>query len=465
MNYAEITATLQAIGRVVWGPPTWALLGFLGLYLSIRTGWFQISRFKAYYGDTIGRMFKKQQKMGKGDITPFQAFTTAAAATMGVGNLIGTTTAILFGGPGAVFWMWVIGFFGITTKFAEIVLAVHYREINAKGLMIGGPMKYIEKGLGWNWLAVIFSVSGSLAAFGIGNLVQANNVAGAMERAFNVARPVSGIALMILVGLVIIGGIKRIGQVAEKAVPFMAIMMIVGCTLVIIQNIALVPDAFARIFVGAFTTQGAVGGFAGAAIASAIRYGLMRGIFSNEAGLGSAPIAHATAQTDHPVKQGFWGAIEVLLDTHVVCTFVALAVLTSGAWTQGLPAMGTFMYAFSSSFIGPVIGNALAATGILVFAFTTMLGWSVYGEKCLEYLAGPRTNMFYRLIYLPVLYVGSFGVVPVWAIADILNAFMAIPNIIAVIALTGTFVAITNSYFKGERYVPYDENRTYYKQK
>jgi len=465
LNYAEITATLQAIGRVVWGPPTWALLGFLGLYLSIRTGWFQISRFKAYYGDTIGRMFKKQQKMGKGDITPFQAFTTAAAATMGVGNLIGTTTAILFGGPGAVFWMWVIGFFGITTKFAEIVLAVHYREINAKGLMIGGPMKYIEKGLGWNWLAVIFSVSGSLAAFGIGNLVQANNVAGAMERAFNVARPVSGIALMILVGLVIIGGIKRIGQVAEKAVPFMAIMMIVGCTLVIIQNIALVPDAFARIFVGAFTTQGAVGGFAGAAIASAIRYGLMRGIFSNEAGLGSAPIAHATAQTDHPVKQGFWGAIEVLLDTHVVCTFVALAVLTSGAWTQGLPAMGTFMYAFSSSFIGPVIGNALAATGILVFAFTTMLGWSVYGEKCLEYLAGPRTNMFYRLIYLPVLYVGSFGVVPVWAIADILNAFMAIPNIIAVIALTGTFVAITNSYFKGERYVPYDENRTYYKQK
>jgi len=465
LNYAEITATLQAIGRVVWGPPTWALLGFLGLYLSIRTGWFQISRFKAYYGETIGRMFKKQQKMGKGDITPFQAFTTAAAATMGVGNLIGTTTAILFGGPGAVFWMWVIGFFGITTKFAEIVLAVHYREINAKGLMIGGPMKYIEKGLGWNWLAVIFSVSGSLAAFGIGNLVQANNVAGAMERAFNVARPVSGIALMILVGLVIIGGIKRIGQVAEKAVPFMAIMMIVGCTLVIIQNIALVPDAFARIFVGAFTTQGAVGGFAGAAIASAIRYGLMRGIFSNEAGLGSAPIAHAAAQTDHPVKQGFWGAIEVLLDTHVVCTFVALAVLTSGAWTQGLPAMGTFMYAFSSSFIGPVIGNALAATGILVFAFTTMLGWSVYGEKCLEYLAGPRTNMFYRLIYLPVLYVGSFGVVPVWAIADILNAFMAIPNIIAVIALTGTFVAITNSYFKGERYVPYDENRTFYKQK
>jgi len=465
LNYAEITALLQAIGRIVWGPPTWALLGFLGLYLSFRTGWFQITRFKTYYGETVAKIFTKQNKLGKGDITPFQAFSTAAAATIGVGNLVGTTTAILFGGPGAVFWMWMIGFFGITTKFAEIVLAVHYREINAKGVMIGGPMKYIEKGLGWKWLAVIFSVAGSLAAFGIGNLVQANIVAGAMERAFNVARPVTGIALALLVGLVIIGGIKRIGQVAEKAVPAMALMMILGCALVIIENIALVPDAFARIFVGAFTTQGAVGGFTGATIAYAIRFGLMRGIFSNEAGLGSAPIAHATAQTNHPVKQGFWGAIEVVLDTHIVCTFVALAVLTSGAWTQGQPAMATFMYAFSSSFIGPVIGNAIAAIGILVFAYTTMLGWSVYGEKCLEYLAGPRTNMFYRLIYLPVLYVGSFGVVPVWAIADILNAFMAIPNIIAVIALTGTFVAITNSYFKGERYVPYDENRTYYKQK
>jgi len=461
----DITATLQAIGRLVWGPPTWAFLGFAGLYLSIRTGWFQITRFKTYYGETLGKLFQKKETTGKGDITPFQAFTTAMAATMGVGNLVGSTTAILLGGPGAIFWMWMIGFFGITTKFAEIVLAVHYREVSAKGFFIGGPMKYIEKGLGWKWLAVIFSVAGSLAAFGIGNLVQANNVAGAMERAFNVPRPATGIALAILVGLVIIGGIKRIGQVAEKAVPFAAIMMMVGCTLVIIEHITLVPWAFGLIIGGAFTTQGAVGGFAGAAIASAIRYGLMRGIFSNEAGLGSAPIAHATAKTDHPVKQGFWGAIEVVLDTHVVCTFVALAVITSGAWTQGLNAMATFMYAFSSSFIGPVIGNAIAAIGILLFAFTTMLGWSVYGEKCLEYLTGPGSNMFYRLIYLPFLFVGSFGVVPVWVIADILNAFMAIPNIVAVIALTGTFVSIAGSYFKGERYIPYDENPTYYKQK
>ncbi len=465
MDYVVITETLRAIGRVVWGPPTWALLGFVGLYLSFKTNWFQVTRFKAYYGGTIGKLFQKKDTVGKGDLTPFQAFTTAMAATVGVGNLVGSTTAIIFGGPGAIFWMWMIGFFGITTKFAEIVLAVYYREVNAKGLMIGGPMKYIEKGLGWKWLAIIFCISGSIAAFGIGNLVQASVAAGAMHGAFAISRPVTGIALMIFVGLVIIGGIKRIGQVAERIVPFMAVVMIIGCTLVIIENIGLVPHAFGLIIGGAFTTQGAVGGFAGAAIATAIRYGLMRGIFSNEAGLGSAPIAHATAKTDHPVKQGFWGAMEVVIDTHVICTFVALAVITSGVWTQGLPATATFMYAFSSSFIGPVIGNAVAAIGILIFAYTTMLGWSVYGEKCLEYLTGTWSNMPYRCIYVPVLLIGSLGVVPVWAVADILNAFMAIPNIIAIIALTVTFAAIAKSYFQGERYVPYDENPTYYKKK
>lgn len=461
----EFGQFLQSLGALVWGPPTWALLGIVGFYLSVRSGWFQITKAKIYFGETIGKIFRKQEVTGKGDITPFQSFTTAMAATMGVGNLVGSTSAIIFGGPGAIFWMWVIGFFGITTKFAEIVLAVHYREVNSKGLMLGGPMKYIEKGLGWKWLAIIFCIAGSLAAFGIGNMVQANNVAGAMERAFSIPRPASGFALMILVGIVIIAGVKRIGKVAEKVVPFAAILMMLGCTLVIIQNITDVPWAFGLIIGGAFTTQGALGGFLGATIATAIRFGLMRGIFSNEAGLGSAPIAHAAAQTDHPVKQGFWGAAEVVLDTHVVCTFVALAVITSGAWTKGMPAVDTFMYAFSSSFIGPTIGNSLAAIAILFFAYTTMLGWSLYGERSLEYLAGTKTNMIYRVIFAAALFVGSFGVVPVWYIADILNAFMAIPNIIGVLALTGVFVSITKSYFNGEKYVPYDENPNYYKQK
>ncbi|MCL1993069.1 MAG: sodium:alanine symporter family protein [Spirochaetes bacterium] len=464
-TYELVTLTLQRIGAIVWGPPTWALLGVCGLYLSFKTGWFQITKARVYFGETLGKLFQKKEKLGKGDITPFQAFTTAMSATMGVGNLVGSTTAILFGGPGAIFWMWIIGFFGITTKFAEITLAVHYRETNAKGMILGGPMKYIEKGLGWKWLAVIFCIAGSIAAFGIGNMVQANNVAGAMETAFAIPRPATGVALALLVGIVIVGGVKRVGKVAERAVPFFAILMIVGCILVTIQNIHLVPNAFALIVGGAFTFQGATGGFLGATIATAIRYGLMRGIFSNEAGLGSAPIAHAAAETNHPCKQGFWGAAEVVLDTHVVCTFVALAVITSGSWTMGLPATATFMYAFSSSFIGHTVGNALAAFSILGFAFTTMLGWSFYGEKCLEYLTGPKSNMFYRVIFLPALFIGSFGVVPVWAIADILNAFMAIPNIIGVIALTGVFAAIAKSYFKGEKYVPYSEDPNYYKKK
>lgn len=462
MYFGEI---LQTMGRILWGPPTWALLGAVGLYLSIKTDWFQVTKARVYFNETIGQMFKKKEIVGKGDLTPFQAFTTAMASTMGVGNLVGSTTAILFGGPGAIFWMWAIGFFGITTKFAEIVLAVHYRELNAKGFMTGGPMKYIEKGLGLKWLAVVFCIAGSVAAFGIGNMVQANTVAGAMERAFGVPRPVMGVVLMILVGLVIIAGIKRIGKVAERVVPTAALLMMVGCTLVIIQNITLVPWAFGLIIGGAFTTQGAVGGFVGATIATAIRFGLMRGIFSNEAGLGSAPIAHATAQTDHPVKQGFWGAAEVVLDTHVVCTFVALAVITSGAWTQGMPAVDTFMYAFSSSFIGPVIGNSLAAIAILFFAYSTMLGWSLYGERCLEYLAGTKSNMIYRTLFVAALFVGSFGVVPVWYISDVLNAFMAIPNIIAVMMLSGVFISISKSYFNGEKYVQYDEDPNYYKQK
>ena len=462
----DITAILQTIGEIVWGPPTWAILGLCGLYLSIRTGWFQVTKFGHYAGETLGKMFKKREDDGAGDITPFQAFTTAMSATMGVGNLIGTTTAILTGGPGAVFWMWIIGFFGITTKFAEITLAVHYRETNDKGMVLGGPMMYIQKGLGWKWLAIIFCIAGSLAAFGIGNLVQVNNVAGALDTAFGLNRQVSGAMVMILVGLVIIGGVKRIGKVAEKLIPFLAIAMILGCVIVAIQNFNLVGWAFSVIFRAAFSSEAYLGGIMGASIAMAIRMGLARGIFSNEAGLGSAPIAHAAAKTDHPCRQGFWGAIEVVLDTHVVCTVVALAVLTSGAWNiEGLNATQVFMYAYSSSIFGPVVGNTIAALAILGFGLTTMLGWAFYGEKCLEYLVGTKSNLFYRISFLPVLFIGSFGVVPVWAISDILNAFMAVPNIIGVIFLGGIFTAITKSYFAGERYVPYDEDNNYYKGK
>jgi len=468
-----ITAILQQIGAIVWGPPTWALLGACGLYLSVRTKGFQVTRFGHYCSQTVGKLFKKRDKSREGDLSPFQAFNTAMAATMGVGTLAGTATAIASGGPGAIFWMWLIGFLGITTKFAEITLAVHYRVKNERGMILGGPMQYILKGLEkrWKWLAIVFSVAGALAAFGLGNMVQSNNVASAMETAFNVPRPLTGVILVIFVGIVIIGGVKRVGKVAEKSIPASGIFMILLCLLVIFENITAVPNAFGLIFRGAFTFQGAVGGFLGAGVATAIRYGLMRGIFSNEAGLGSAPIAHAAAQAEHPCRQGLWGAFEVFIDTHVMCTLVAIAIIASGSWLftdaqgAGLTAIPLFMATVSSSFLGEVAGNYISAIAILGFASTTMLGWAFYGEKCLEFLAGAKSNLPYRIIFLVPVFVGVFGVVPVWAISDILNAFMAIPNVVGVIALSGVFTAITKAYFKGERYVPYDEDKDFYKRK
>ena len=458
-------SALETFGALIWGPPTWALLGICGLYLSFRTNFFQVTKFGYYFKNTLGTMFKKDKEVKKGDITPFQAFTAAMAATMGVGNLVGTTSAIVIGGPGAVFWMWIIGFFGITTKLAEITLAVHFRETTPSGKILGGPMKYIEKGLGskWRWLAIVFAIAGSLAAFGIGNLNQSNNVVNAFETAFNMHRQVTGGIIVILVGLVIIGGVKRIGAVAEYLVPFFALIMILGSLFVTIENFRYIGYAFNLIFAGAFRYQSAIGGFAGAGIAYAIRLGLQRGIFSNEAGLGSAPIAHAAAMTDHPIKQGLWGATEVVLDTHVVATFVALAVITSGAWTEsGMNPTQIFMYAFSSSFIGQGLGNFFAAFSIAGFAITTMLGWSFYGEKCLEYIAGKGSNIFYRIIFLVMLFIGSYNVIPVWAVSDILNAFMAIPNIFAVILLTPVFTRIFKSYFVGEKYVSSEEDNDYY---
>jgi len=471
--YEQVTVVLQQIGAVVWGPPTWALLSACGLYLSIRTRGFQVTRFGHYCRETAGKLFKKKTKAGEGDLSPFQAFNTAMAATMGVGTLAGTATAIASGGPGAIFWMWIIGFLGITTKFAEITLAVHYREKNSKGMILGGPMQYILKGLGqkWKWLAVVFSVAGAFAAFGLGNMVQSNTVANALETAFSVPRWITGIALVIFVGIVIIGGVKRVGKVAEKTIPFFAIFMVLFCLAVIFENVTAVPSAFGLIFRSAFTWRGVAGGAIGAGMSTAIRYGLMRGIFSNEAGLGSAPIAHAAAQVEHPCKQGLWGAFEVFIDTHVMCTLVAIAILASGSWLAAGPdgarltAIPLFMSTISSSFFGETVGNSIGAIAILGFASTTIIGWAFYGEKCLEFLAGPKSNLPYRIIFLIPVFVGVFGVVPVWAISDIFNAFMAVPNIIGLIALSGTFAAITRAYFNNEKYVPYELNPDYYKKK
>lgn len=436
------------VNGIVWGPPILILIVGAGLYLSFRTGFFSITKLGYILKNTLLKMFSKEQK-GEGEVTAFQAVATALAATVGTGNIAGVATAIAAGGPGAVFWMWVAAVLGMTTKFAEVVLAVNYREKTEDGRFVGGPMYYIKKGLGWNWLAVLFALFGALAAFGIGNMVQSNSVAAALQSSFNLNPWITGVVLAVITAMVIIGGIKRIGAFTEKLVPFMAAIYIVGGLVIIIVNITKVPAAIALIFSSAFTGKAAVGGFAGATIAQAIRFGVARGVFTNEAGLGSAPIAHAAATTDHPVRQGLWGVFEVFADTLVICSITALAIITSGVWESGLTGAALTTAAFNASIPG---GGYIVSIGIVLFAFSTIVGWEYYGERCLEYLAGPKSIMFYRIIWIPFVLVGAIGGLEfVWSLADTLNGLMAIPNLIAVLVLSGTVFKLTKEFFAKEK--------------
>lgn len=436
------------INSYVWGPPMLVLLVGTGIWFSLRTNILQVRKFGYTMSQTLMKIFDKPETSGAdGDITPFQALATALAATIGTGNIAGVATAIALGGPGAIFWMWVSAFFGMMTKFAEVVLAIQYREKNQEGSWVGGPMYYIEKGLGMKWLAVLFSIFGALAAFGIGNMVQANSVAAALEATFNVPPLYTGIFLAVAAGLVILGGLKRIASVTEKLVPIMAVFYIIGASIILIINIGGLPNAFALIFKHAFTPTAAVGGFAGALVMDGMRRGIARGVFSNEAGLGSAPIAHAAAQTDHPVRQGLWGIFEVFADTIVICTLTALTILSTGVWTGGLSGAALTTEAFNTGLPGNS-GGIIVAIGIFFFAFSTILSWAYYGEKCAEHLFGSKVNKFYRILWLPAIIVGSLGSLTlVWDVADTLNGLMAIPNLIGLIGLSGVVFKLTKEFF------------------
>ncbi|MCL2380075.1 MAG: sodium:alanine symporter family protein [Treponema sp.] len=463
-----IETIFRTIQPIVWGPPTWAILLGIGLILSIRTGFLQVTKFTHYLDRTLIDMFRKPENRknklkGGGDITPWQAVNTAFCATMGVGTLAGTATAIGFGGPGAVFWMWVVGFFGIATKFSEVTLAVHFRGFNKKGEVLSGPFAYMERGVGFKPLAKFFAVAGAIAAFGIGNMVQSNSAAFALEFQWGLPRLWVGIVAAILIGLVVIGGLKRIAKVVEKLIPALALTSIVASIIIILSNVTGVPYAFGLIFRGAFSSEGLVGGVLGVSIMYAIRFGLMRGIFSNEAGLGSAPIAYAAAKTDHPTKQGLWGAVEVFMDTHVMCTLIALVILVTvplgviaPGTAPGMTGSPLVIYAFSSSLFGPVFGGGLMTILIAMFGFTTVIGWAFYGEKCFEYLFGLKPILGYRLAMLPICVFGATGgVAAIWAIADTLNAFMVVPNIIALLLLSGTVKKLMNDYFKNPDKIDY----------
>ena len=461
-----IIAVNSAINGFVWGPIMLALLVGTGVYLSIRVGFIQFSKIGYWWKNTIGKIFKKSEA-GAGEITPLQAVSTALASTVGTGNIAGVTGAIILGGPGAVFWMWVSALFGMVTKFAEVTLAVKYRERNEKGDWCGGPMYYIKNGLGanWKWLGVIFSVFGALAAFGIGNIAQINSIASSVKSvavAFNenaaqfdkVICLITGIVVAVFVALVLIGGVKRIGQVTEKLVPGMAAVYIICALIVVIVNVGQIPSVFAAIFKGAFNPSAVVGGAVGISMKLAITKGVGRGVFSNEAGLGSAPIAHAATSEKDPVKQGLYGIFEVFMDTIVICTLTSLVVLCSGVATgnygnDDLAGVPTAVAGFATVF-GDKLGSIILAVGLLLFATSTILGWALYGTRCAEFLFGSTIIRPYEVIFCLVCIAGAVADLKlVWDISDTLNGLMAIPNLIAVLLLSPVVIKLTKEHFVG----------------
>jgi AGCS family alanine or glycine:cation symporter len=427
-----------------WGLPLMILLGATGLWLTIALRGLQFR--KLWYSLWLALVKRKDDGDQEGDITHFQALMTALSATVGTGNIAGVATAIAAGGPGALFWMWITGLVGMATKYSEAVLAVKYRITDEKGTMSGGPMYYISRGLGWKWLGTLFALFASIAAFGIGNLVQSNSIADAVQATFGVPLHVTGIVLVIAAGLVIFGGIKNIGKVTGILVPVMIVFYMGGALIILLMNIKAIPAAFALIFESAFTPTAASGGFLGAGVMMAIRMGVSRGIFSNESGLGSAAIAAAAAQTKHPVTQGLVSMTQTFIDTLVVCTMTGLVLIVTGAWDTGKNGAELTSFAFQNGMPG---GGVIVTVGLILFAFSTILGWSYYGEKSIEYLLGPKSVLPYRLVF--VICVG-FGAVMklelVWSLADVFNRLMAIPNLIGLLALTPIIVKETRDYFR-----------------
>jgi AGCS family alanine or glycine:cation symporter len=445
-----INEAVSWLNGIVWGPLMLVLILGTGIFLTIGLKFMPLRRL----GYGFSMLWKGRQSQGDGDILPFNALMTSLSATIGTGNIAGVGTAIAIGGPGAVFWMWCTALVGMATKYAEAVLAVKYRETDEVGNHVGGPMYYIKNGLGdrWKWLAVAFAVFGGIAGFGIGNMVQANSVADAVHTNLGVPKIITGVVMAVLVFLVLIGGIQRIAQVAGKLVPFMAIAYLVSGLIVIAVNITAVPEALMLIVKHAFTPTAATGGFAGAAVMVAIQMGVARGIFSNEAGLGSAPIAHAAAKTDNPVRQGSIAMLGTFIDTLIICTITALVIVLTGAWTGGESGASLSSAAFGEAL--PGIGHWIVTFGLIIFAFTTVMGWSVYGERCVEYLFGVKSIMPFRILWVIAIPLGAtVKLAFVWLLADTLNALMAIPNLVALLLLAPVVFQLTREYFK-----PAEEN-------
>jgi len=441
-----LTSFVNAVNGVVWGPMMLVLILGTGLFLQVGLKIMPIR--KLGYGFRLLWKGRVAPSGGKGEISPFNALMTSLAATIGTGNIAGVATAIFLGGPGALFWMWCTALVGMATKYAEAVCAVKYREVDELGNHVGGPMYYIKNGLSkkWLWLAPAFAGFGAIAGFGIGNTVQANSVADVLNSSYGIPAWVTGVILLVLVGAVILGGIKRIAQVAGRLVPFMAVAYLLAGLVVLTINAAEIPAALGLIFTHAFSPVAATGGFAGAAVWAAIRFGVARGVFSNEAGLGSAPIAHAAAQTKGPVNQGLVAMLGTFIDTLIICSITGLAIITSGAWTSGETGASLTSAAFETTI--PGVGSHVVTIALAIFAFTTMLGWSFYGEKCVEYLLGVRSITPFRVLWVLAVPLGATADLGfIWLLADTLNALMALPNLIALALLSPVVFKLTREFF------------------
>ena len=441
--FSQIETIVGKVGAFAWGPPMLIFLVGTGFYLTIALRGLQFR--KLWYSLWLALVKRKEDTDEPGDISHFQALMTALSATVGTGNIAGVATAIAAGGPGALFWMWITGLVGMATKYSEAVLAVKYRTTDEKGEMSGGPMYYIANGLGWKWLGTLFAIFAAIAAFGIGNMVQSNSVADAVEATFHVPFYVTGIVLMIFTAMVVLGGIKSIGRITGIVVPIMIIFYMGGCLIILLLKITAIPAALALVVKEAFTPTAASGGFAGATVMLAIRMGVARGVFSNESGLGSAPIAAAAAQTKHPVLQALVSMTQTFIDTIVVCTMTGLILILTGAWDSGKTGAELTSYAFD---LGVAGGEYIVTIGLILFAYSTILGWCYYGEKSVEFLFGEVAVKPYRYLFVLVVGLGAVAKLNfVWSLSDTFNGLMAIPNLIGLLALSPIIIKETKGFF------------------
>jgi len=453
MMYDVFLALITRISDLMWGPWTMIFIAFVSVYLTVRTGFFQVRKFGYILRNTFGRMFDRSGDRDINRMTPFQATSTSLAGTVGMGNMAGVATALSIGGPGAIFWMWILAFFGMMTKAAEVTIAVHYRDVDEDGHVHGGPMYYINKALGWKSLAVLFSIGVTINSFFSSSLLQAHTVGRAFNASYGLNPYLVTGVMAIVTATVAIGGVRRIGRFCERLVPFMTVAYLFGGIFILVANGSQLPAVIGEIFKYALSPAPALGGFAGAAVMSAIQMGMARGMLSNEAGLGTAPMVHANAETPHPFKQGLWGAAEVFIDTTVVCTITAFIILSSGVLANGATGIELLLEAFATHY-SPDVANAFVSIAILTFCLSTQIGFFVYFETALVSLFGEKFFYYARWIYfIPgVVFAGITNVDQLWALANISVAASALPNLVALLLLSGVFMTLKKDYLSGENH-------------